>query len=157
MFLLNGLPQMLDTVAEVEEGVDNMLQTFLPFLFHKYQPLKDAFAKRGISFGMAGEYLSFESSVQAPLIRRHASIFTTEVSMKMYYTQPQYGQYDFTYPDALIARCQENGIDVHGHCAIWHAQNPDWLWTTLAGMDIDARYQVMHNHIKALVSHYCDN
>ena len=116
--------------------------------------LKHFFSAHGITYGMAGEYTSFDSSTQSPIIKRHASIFTTETSMKMYYTQPQYGQYDFTYPDALIAKCQENGIDVHGHCAVWHAQNPDWLWTTLQGMDIDARYQVLHNHIKALVQHY---
>ena len=56
-----------------------MLKTFLPFMFHKYQPLKDAFAKRAITFGMAGEYLSFDSSVQAPIIKQHAATDNTDV------------------------------------------------------------------------------
>lgn len=130
---------------------------YFPLISKGYIRLRELSAKRGISFGMAGEYTSFDSSVQAPLIKRHASIFTTEVSMKMEYTQPMRGVYAFDYADAMIAKCQEYAIDVHGHCIMWHAQNPDWLWGTLAGINIDARYQVLHNHIKALVEHYSGN
>ena len=56
-----------------------MIKTFLPFLFHQYPAMKDAFAKRAITFGMAGEYLSFESSVQAPIIKQHAATDNTDV------------------------------------------------------------------------------
>lgn len=131
-----------------------MFKNFLPFLFHKYTPLKDAFAKRAIIFGMAGEYLSFDSTVQAPLILKHAASFTPEVSMKMENTQPVRNIFTFSYADSLVDRAKANGIRLHGHCGMWHLQNPPWLWDTLSNGTKADGYEVLYHHIRNLVSHY---
>lgn len=129
-------------------------QTYLPFLFHSYPALKDTFAKRGIKFGMAGEYLSFDSTVQYPLISKHAASFTSEVSMKMENTQPTQGVYTFMYADNLVDKCIANGIKLHGHCGMWHLQNPPWLWETLANGTKADGYEILYHHIRNLVAHY---
>ena len=103
------------------------MKLHFPFIGKHAPALKDLFAQRGIRFGMAGEYYQFESSVSLPIVTRHAATFTSEVSMKMEYTQPVSGMWNFTYADKLVQYCQYYGIAVHGHCGVWHMQNPDWL------------------------------
>jgi GH35 family endo-1,4-beta-xylanase len=124
-----------------------------PFISHDIS-LRDLFARRGLAFGMAGEYTSFDSSVQAPLIKQHAATFSTEVSMKMEYTQPMRGVYAFDYADAMIAKCQEYGIDTHGHCVMWHMQYPAWMEEAMAEADEAGRYAILAEHVRRVTTHY---
>lgn len=131
--------------------------TFLPFIV-KPKPtelgLKYFFGMHGITYGMAGEYTSFDSSVQAPLIKKHAAILSTEVSMKWEYTQPVKGVYEYGYTDAMITKCEEIAIDVHGHCIMWHMQYPYWMEEAMALADMDGRYSILAGHVARVVSHY---
>lgn len=133
-----------------------MNKIFFPIVHGGLVSLKDAFSKRGIVFGMAGEYTSFESSVQYPLIKRHAASMTTEVSLKMEFTQPVQDMWSFLYADALVEKCHAEGIAVHGHCAMWHMQNPAWLFPTLETMTYEERQGVLYKHVKNIVLHYKD-
>lgn len=134
-----------------------MTTIYFPFIA-KPKPsvfgLKDFFRGRGISYGMAGEYTSFASSVQAPIIKQHAAILSTEVSMKMEYTQPMRGVYAYDYADAMIARCKEYGIDTHGHCVMWHMQYPAWMEDAMAFTDMDGRKAILSEHTQKVVAHY---
>jgi len=123
-------------------------------MFHKYPALKDLFAKRGIAFGMAGEYLSFDSPVQSPLILKHAASFTAECSMKMENIQPVQNTWTFMYADNLVDKCFANNIALHGHCGMWHCQNPTWLEAALANGTKADGYEILFQHIRNLVSHY---
>ena len=116
--------------------------------------LKNFFSNRGIAYGMAGEYTSFDSSVQAPLIKQHAATFSTEVSMKMEYTQPMRGVYAFDYADAMIAKCQEYAIDVHGHCIMWHMQYPAWMEEAMTLADAEGRQAILAEHVRRVTTHY---
>ena len=137
-----------------------MFNTYLPIVMHSEYGLKEYFANRDIEFGMAGEYSSFDSSVQYPLIHRHAATFTTEVSIKMAYTQATRGVWDFSYADKTIARAKADGKKVHGHCAVWHIQNPPWLEPTLETVSLDEGYNILEEHVMNTVSHFapqCDS
>ena len=131
-----------------------MFNTYFPTAIHTEYGLKEYFANRDIEFGMAGEYYAFDSSVQAPLVKRHAAILSTEVSMKWEYTQPLRGVYSYDYADAMIARCQEFGIDAHGHCVMWHMQYPAWMEEAMANADMDGRYAILAEHVERVMRHY---
>lgn len=126
---------------------------YLPVVHNEIPALKDVFARWGVRFGMACEAYSFDSSVQAPLIKKHCAVCVPEVSGKMVYTQPDKGRFDFTGLDALIERCQEHGIDVFAHTVLWHIQNPDWLVTAMETADTFGRWWLMQHHVWTLVQH----
>lgn len=130
-----------------------IFSTWLPVVNHEYPALKDLFGERGIVFGMAGEGYSFDSS---PLIVEHAASMTAECSMKMGRIQAVKDVWDYAYGDALVAKCLAHSIDLHGHCAIWHIQNPTWLNETLAGVSKTEGYDIMFRHVKNLMMHYKD-
>lgn len=131
-----------------------MNNIFFPIIHGGLVSLKDAFSKRGIVFGMAGEHTSFDN--WGGLIKTHAASMTTEVSLKMEFTQPVQDMWSFLYADALVEKCHAEGITVHGHCVMWHMQNPAWLFPTLETMTYDERQNVLYKHVKNLVSHYKD-
>lgn len=131
-----------------------MPTVYLPFIASQAPSLKDAFATYGVRFGMACEASSFDSSVQAPLILKHAAVVVPEVSGKMVHTQPQRGVWDFSMMDALVERAELHGLKVFGHTALWHLQNPEWLEPTLANVTRDEGMTILYNHVKAWVGHY---
>lgn len=128
-------------------------EVYLPIVRNEIPALKDVFAQHGVRFGMACEASSFDSSVQAPLIKSHCAVCVPEVSGKMVRTQPDRGRFDFTYLDSLIERCQAHGIDVFAHTALWHIQNPDWLVPALDAAGPFERWWLMQNHVETLVRH----
>lgn len=131
-----------------------MSTIYFPIAAYHEATLKELFAARGITFGMAGEYSSFDSSVQSPLIYKHAATFTSEVSMKMLYTQPIYGQWEYSYADSLVEECQLNNIALHGHCIVWHMEYPAWLDVTLGNATIEERYAILANHVERMMRHF---
>lgn len=139
----------------IRAGSIAMLETYLPIIAKpSVLGLKHFFSAHGITYGMAGEYTSFDSSTQSPIIKQHAAILSTEVSMKMEYTQPMRGVYAYDYADAMIARCQEYGIDTHGHCIMWHMQYPAWMEEAMAEADEAGRYAILAEHVRRVTAHY---
>lgn len=116
--------------------------------------LKDLFSRHGIAFGFAGEAYSFYSSVQGPIILKHAATFTSEAKMKMEFTQPDPGQFVFDEADSLVSKCQEAGISLHGHCLVWHMQYPYWLDPALSAECESGRYALLAEHVRMVTSHY---
>ena len=104
-------------------------ETYLPIVSSQKQGLKDLFGKYGIQFGFAVSSGSFKNAITRQLIVQHANIVTPEVALKMEYTQPQQGVFDFSEMDEIVAEAFDLGIDVHGHTLSWHMQNPEWLTT----------------------------
>jgi len=103
---------------------------------------------------MAGEYSNFDSSVQLPIIKKHCATFTSEVSLKMEHTQPFRNMWNFSYADQLAAKCEQHGIAMHGHCGIWHLQNPPWLEPALQVANEEQRYYILTAHVINLLKHF---
>lgn len=131
-----------------------MFRIHLPWVGYREPALRDLFAERGVRFGMACEASSFDSSVQAPLIKKHCAVVVPEVSGKMEHTQPQRGVWDFSMMDALVEKAEANGLKVFGHTTMWHLQNPAWLYPTLASATRDEGMAILREHVMKVVSHF---
>lgn len=129
---------------------------YLPFISKADVKLKVLFAVREIAFGMAGEAISFASSVQGPIVRKHCALFSSEVSVKMDFTQPEPGRFSFDDIDSLSDYCEAAGIRLHGHCVIWHSQYPGWLDQALLQLSDAGRYGLMAEHIRQVVGSLSD-
>jgi endo-1,4-beta-xylanase len=116
--------------------------------------LKDYFLRHGISYGMAAEGASFDSAVQRPILLKHASTVTSEVSLKMDYTQKAEGEWNYSEGDYLIEKARAYGLDVIGHCVVWHLQTPTWLEARLAGATMPGRENLLREHVRRVVSHF---
>ncbi len=127
-------------------------RVYLPHISNQQPGLKDLFGKHGIQFGFAVSSGSFKNQTTKQLIVQHANIVTTEVALKMEYTQPQRGVWDFSEGDAIVAAAHELGIDVHGHTLSWHMQNPDWL--VKGGFTRDQLADILREHVRAVSYHY---
>lgn len=131
-----------------------MHTVYIPFVRTSIPSLRDLFAEIGVRFGMACEASSFDSAVQAPLIEKHCAVVVPEVSGKMGYTQPTRGVWDFSLMDALVERAHEKGLQVFGHTAMWHLQNPAWLYPTLQTITRDEGYGILQDHIRKYMAHF---
>jgi len=128
----------------------------LPLILNQPPRLKDLFGNHGIQFGFG---VGVNSFVDAPwnearrrLIVQHANIVTTGNALKMEFTQPEQGVWDFSEGDAIVAAAHELGIDVHGHTASWHMQNPEWL--VKEGFDKHQLAIILWEHVVALGWHF---
>ena len=125
---------------------------YFPIVYSHHDSLKSEFAKHGINFGFAVSSGSFRNATTRVIIAEHASIVTTEVALKMEYTQPEQNYYNFDEGDAIVAYADELGIGVHGHTASWANQNPQWL---LGGNFTRSELeQILTNHVRTLSWHY---
>jgi len=80
------------------------------------------------------------------------SIGTPEVSLKMEYTQPAYGVWDFTKSDYVVNSLVEENKKVFGHNIFWHIFNPSWFEDgNFSKSQIE---QMAYERIDKLVSHY---
>ena len=149
------------TAAVVLAGAVLVHNITQPKIYKYYYPqvyiinkdtLEYAFAQHGIRFGFAVSSGSFENPVSRSIIEEHAAIVTTEVALKMQFTQPERGIYNFTEGDAIVAYADELDIGVHGHTASWSLQNPEWL--TDGNFTKAELANILTNHVSTLSSHY---
>jgi endo-1,4-beta-xylanase len=90
--------------------------------------------------------------VARQLIVDHAAVVTTENALKMEPTRPEQGVFHFWEADKIIEYSQELGIQVHGHAASWHMQNPDWLVN--GSFSDDELIDILENHVSTLTQRY---
>lgn len=95
------------------------------------------------------------SEAEEALLKRHFDVLTPENCMKPALIQPEEGVFDFEAADALVDFAQTHGLDVVGHCLVWHQQCPEWFFQDgdqPAGRDLVL--DRMRRHIQAVVSRY---
>ena len=114
--------------------------------------LKEMFAQHGIRFGFSVFSSSFRNPVTRQLIVDHAAVVTTENALKMEPTRPEQGVFHFWEADKIIQYSQELGIQVHGHAASYHLQNPDWLVN--GSFSDNELADILENHVSTLAQRY---
>jgi endo-1,4-beta-xylanase len=95
------------------------------------------------------------SAEERSLLVRHFEVLTPENCLKPASVQPVEGQFRFVRPDALVAFAASHGLDVVGHCLVWHQQCPAWFF--LDGDKPASRERVlqrMRTHIQAVAGRY---
>ncbi len=71
--------------------------------------------------------------------------------MKPERIHPTEDRWDFAQSDALVEWAKANGMTIHGHTLVWHAQTPNWFFD---GGDAERIKQRLKQHIATTVGRY---
>jgi endo-1,4-beta-xylanase len=83
----------------------------------------------GVKIGCAlGSIPANPTAPERSLLLSQFDALTPENCMKPGPIQPTEGHFHFTEPDALVELAQQNGMEVTGHCLVWHQQYPRWFF-----------------------------
>lgn len=92
----------------------------------------------------------------AALAARHFNTATPENDLKWQLVHPQPKQYNWEPADSFVAFCEKNKMFPIGHCLVWHAQTPPWVFLDEAGSPLtrDALLARMKDHILTVAGRY---
>jgi endo-1,4-beta-xylanase len=92
----------------------------------------------------------------AALAARHFSTITAENDLKWQLVHPQPDQYHWEPADSYVAFGEKNKMFIVGHCLVWHAQTPRWVFQDEAGNALtrEALLARMKDHILTVVGRY---
>lgn len=89
--------------------------------------------------GMAVEYpLASTNSKYWGTVKREASAITFGNELKNSSVLKNDGSYDFTTADAFYNLANSAGIQVYGHCLVWHSQQNTNYYSTIVGSSTSA-------------------
>ena len=94
------------------------------------------------------------SSAAQTVVRKHFSQITAGNIMKMSYLHPAADTFSYGQADELLKFASDNGIKLHGHTLIWHAdyQVPGFM-KTFTG-DKSAWLAMLKTHVQTIATHY---
>ena len=92
----------------------------------------------------------------ANLIKTEFNCLVAENCMKGEVVSPEEGVWDFKLADEFVDLCEKNKQACYGHCLVWHAQAPKWIFSDKNGNPVDKETLVerMKNHIRTVVGRY---
>jgi len=92
----------------------------------------------------------------AAIAEKHFSTITAENDLKWQRVHPQPDQYNWEPADSYVAFGEKNKMFIVGHCLVWHAQTPRWVFQDDAGNPLtrDALLSRMKDHIMTVVGRY---
>jgi endo-1,4-beta-xylanase len=92
----------------------------------------------------------------AAIAAKHFNTATPENDLKWQLVHPQPNQYNWEPGDSFVAFCEKNKLFAVGHCLVWHAQTPRWVFQDEAGNALtrDALLARMKDHIMTVAGHY---
>jgi endo-1,4-beta-xylanase len=94
---------------------------------------------------------SSTSSQQQSVVFPNFNQMTAGNIMKMGYLHPQENTFTFGQADDFVSFAHANGIDVHGHTLIWHADYQVPAFMTNYTGDFAA---MLKNHVQTIVAHF---
>jgi GH35 family endo-1,4-beta-xylanase/enterochelin esterase-like enzyme len=112
--------------------------------------IKDVYKKHFL-IGMAGDLPGNYSKEELALVTGNFNIVTPENCMKPGPVHPSEDTWRFERPDALVKWCADNGIAIHGHALVWHAQTGNWFFRDGDKAAVTKR---LKDHITTLVGRY---
>lgn len=119
--------------------------------------LKDAYADY-FTVGCAINMANLNSPQQMALITSNFNSITAENDMKPQPTEPVEGQWNWESADKIANFARANKIGLRGHCLVWHAQTPDWMFHDEKGnlVSKEVLFERMRKHIHTIVNRYKD-
>jgi endo-1,4-beta-xylanase len=94
---------------------------------------------------------SSTSSQQQAVVFPNFSQLTAGNIMKMGYLHPSENSFTFSQADELVSFASSNGMSVHGHALIWHADYQVPAFMKSYGGDFAA---MLKNHVQTIVTHF---
>ncbi len=123
----------------------------------KEPALKDAFKAKFILGAAVNEAQITGADVLGDsLLFRHFGAIEPENCMKSAEIMPVFGQYRWDLADKYVEFGEKNGLDVFGHCLIWHSQcTPDFCYDADGNLiSPELLKERMKQHITTVVSRY---
>lgn len=92
----------------------------------------------------------------AAIVEQHFNTITAENDLKWQLIHPQPDQYNWEPADSYVAFGEKNQMFIIGHCLVWHAQTPRWVFQDDAGNPLtrDALLARLKDHIMTVVGRY---
>jgi len=118
--------------------------------------LKDAYAGKFL-IGTAGDVPRGYNEAEQANIKANYNVITPENSMKPQSTHPQENTWNWATPDAMVAWCESNHIQVWGHTLAWHSQTGQWFFqagTNGQPFTRELAMERLKNHIYTEVGRY---
>lgn len=112
-------------------------------------------------------YMKFENIHPCPpvwLINSNATVSTwvqdhgTERPQAKYHctlTNATNDEWEWGDLDSRVSWAAQNNIGFRGHTFLWALQNPGWLTHESVVLSVDEREQIMEDHIRRVIEHYC--
>lgn len=91
-----------------------------------------------------------------PIILQHFNSIVADNCMKSDAIHPEENRYEFSQADAFVNFGEKNGMEIIGHCLIWHSQLAPWFCVDKNGKNVSPEIlkQRMKDHITTIVSRY---
>jgi endo-1,4-beta-xylanase len=119
--------------------------------------LKDAF-KDDFRIGASLNRAQFEGRDARgdAIIVAQFNTITPESALKWGPLHPEPDKYDFSAADAYVAFGEKYKMWIVGHCLVWHAQTPNWVFEESPGKPVsrEVLLERMHEHIRTVVGRY---
>lgn len=96
------------------------------------------------------------ANAERSLILQQFNSITAENVMKMGPLQPGENSYFWTLADSIVRFGVANKLKIRGHCLVWHAQTPRWLFKDQNGNMVskDVLLSRIKKHIDTVLSRY---
>ncbi len=100
--------------------------------------------------------VSGSDSLGQATVKKHFNSIVAENCMKSEKIHPERDRYDWVPADSFVNFGTENGMQVVGHCLVWHSQLAPWFPLDDNGNLVcaDTLRQRMADHINAVVGRY---
>jgi endo-1,4-beta-xylanase len=119
--------------------------------------LRDAF-KHDFRIGASLNKNQFEGRDKQgeAIVTAQFNTITPESALKWGPIHPEPNRYDFSAADTYVAFGEKYKMWIVGHCLIWHAQTPDWVFEEAPAKSAsrEVLLQRMHDHIRTVVARY---
>ncbi len=119
--------------------------------------LKDVFQDHFLIGGAPNRSVVTERDPNAAaIVEKHFNTITAENDQKWQLIHPRPDRYNWEPADSFVAFGEKNRMFVIGHCLVWHAQTPRWVFQDDSGGEItrDALLARMKDHIMTVVGRY---
>jgi endo-1,4-beta-xylanase len=96
------------------------------------------------------------AKTELDVVKDQFSTITNENALKWERIHPTLNVFNFDTADAYVNFGEQNKMFIIGHCMVWHAQTPDWVFQDSTGKDLtrDALLARLKNHISTIMGRY---
>lgn len=119
--------------------------------------LKDAFAGKFLmGAALNTGQVDGSDSVASAIVARHFNSIVAEDDMKCEKIHPSEDRYFWDNADRFVEFGEKHGMNIVGHCLVWHSQCAPWFFVDSVGNQIDAETLKarMRDHIHTVVGRY---
>lgn len=97
-----------------------------------------------------------EHSIAHATVLQHFNSIVPENCMKAETLSPREGVWNWAEADAYVAFGEAHGMQVIGHCLVWHSQTADWMFRDKDGNQVSRSVliQRMRSYISHVVGRY---